>query len=319
MRIAITGSEGYLAGALIHMLATSAQFQDKNTPELLLLDVLPGGDGDGDITRSEVRLAVRDWNPDVIVNFAGLSGETRSSRDTYKAWAVNAYAPNQLRKLVSRALFIQASTCSIYDAGHKESSYAASKMYAEEILQLFSPNDLILPRFGTVFGWSESDRMRWDLPLHRMALDAVDKREITIPKDRMDRPWTLICDLMDAVCRWINAYAEGFRFKSAGPFPVVSFNATLNDIAGVLQEITTCKITYTEATEQYKDKRNYAAPGTLGGHTARAHVGEMVNQIVEKAYERSLSESASALPAKAGGQVRLDGPHLKAPDDGATG
>lgn len=296
------------------MLAHSSFFSNDKEAELLLVDVLPGGDfdstGDGDITRKEVQQAISDWKPDAIVNFAGISGESSSKKDVDKAWDVNAFAPVRLRRAVPWVLFIQASTCSIYDTASHKSTYAEAKRVAETELLAIGKEDLILPRFGTVFGISPAGRTRWDLPIHRMIFEAVDKGEIQIPREEMRRPWTLICDLMDVIVRWLNAYQDGHRFECAGPMPVVSFNARMHEIADVVQQMTTCKIKH---KDNDPDTRTYSAPDVLGGHTTARHVAEMLSDVVEKAYEKSLG--ALAPPSPAQGHLPFPSAGFFSPDD----
>jgi dTDP-4-dehydrorhamnose reductase len=286
MRVFISGSEGYIGSALVHVIKRSgALFKEGRAPDLLCFDKVNGIAED--ILEEDAIEFVKDWKPDAVVNLAGLSGQEKSNADKELAYRTNAEAPVRLREeLLYDALFIQASTCSIYDRRWSDSLYARSKQRAEKDLLLLGGQNLILPRFGTVFGYNPV-QMRWDLPMHRMFLDAVEKGVISIPPQEMWRPWTPLPYLADVITRWLGSASYGARFSNEYPMPIVSANAPLSVVAqGVKDMVPGTVIHMTENP----DRRDYSAPQILGPLWPQAieQTRAALSQILIAAYETVL-------------------------------
>lgn len=190
MKILLTGHRGYLGSALTYWL-------QKRGHQILGIDVK-------DHPNSNI-LQIRpqdfpDFNPDVILNFAGISGVHACEAKPEDAWNVNAEAPQRLARLWKSARFIQASTATVYS--DVDSVYKQSKFDAEEYLKADADDrdaHTIICRFGTVFGIFEGNTPRWDLPLHAMVRDAVRKGEITVENGLATRPWLSIHRLVSTV------------------------------------------------------------------------------------------------------------------------
>jgi nucleoside-diphosphate-sugar epimerase len=308
VRVTVTGAKGYIGSALVHALR-------KKTPEIATIQEIDSAGTEDlaqDITTRACRDAIQEFDPDVIINLAGISGEGAAKEDIAQAWTVNARAPVLLFRTCPRALFIQAGTCSSYDRQARDSEYAYSKISAERGLAAESLGDgLVLFRFGTVVGPNHYGKMRWELPLHKMAFDAVDKGVIRIPDYRLDRPWLLLCDLIDAMSRLVVETWQGHTYYHPTPIPLVTTNADLGNMATAITKVVPARI---EKVEGHKDNRNYSAVSLTGGHGMVPHFFEVLNALVEKAYEHSLISTVEA-----DGEVRGGGPAPTSPDDGADG
>lgn len=287
MRIVVTGSEGYIGSAVCFMLR---QCFNPSAPavEVLSLDVKAGDRGD--ITKKETLASVFEFHPDLVINLAGVSGES-AARDINRddLWAVNAVAPVQLRKAAYGALFVQAGTTSALDENAGDSLYASSKLAAERGLTELEPykGELVLLRFGTVVGRLKETSLpfRWDLPIHRMIKDAVTKKKITIPLQRIDRPWLALDELLEVLGRLVLEKAGEFRISSPHPVPVVSWNATLEKVAQFVATETGAEI---ERDAGHKDLRSYSSVPLAGGRWNPKDAGSIICGVIAAAKEEFL-------------------------------
>jgi nucleoside-diphosphate-sugar epimerase len=282
MKILITGSEGYIGSALVDVL----QSDPRARFDLKLVDIKNGPRED--IVEPVCRHDIGNWCPDVIVNLAGVSGIAAADREGRKrVFEVNSTAAGLLRDTAPCALFIQAGSMSSYDRDCKNSPYAWSKTLAERSLSR-ALGPLVLFRFGTLFGFSAKGKTRWDLPGHKIILDAVDKGVISVPAQRMNRPWLLLPDLLDSIVRLVTDYSAGYDFRFDTPIPVVTFNESLHNMAKSARELTQAKIVY---KEDHKDTRTYSAPALCGGPDFVRYAKVMFQTMVKEAYEHSLKSA----------------------------
>lgn len=263
MRVTITGSAGYIGSALWPKLASMGCV-------LQLVD--PKYDKANDITTLQTREEIRDFQPDLVINLAGIGGEKQCKEHTDLAYKVNAQAPRHLRDMVPTAVFIQAGTCSCYDEHWAKSEYATTKRMAENSLLI---RRSVVFRFGTLVGCSST--MRWDLPVHKMVWDAVTTGKITIPAQRLDRPWLFLQDLIVRLVHVAREVRRDAFFAEPGPIPMVSQNETLEYMASWVAKYTRAKIVF---NEDHKDLRSYSAVAIAQQST---QVGLIIKKLVEAA------------------------------------
>lgn len=224
MKILLTGHRGYLGSALTYWL-------QKRNHQILGIDVK-------DHPNSNI-LQIRpqdfpDFNPDAIVNFAGISGVSACEADPEGAWNVNAEAPQRLASLWKSAKFIQASTATIYS--DINSVYKQSKLDAEDYLKSDADDrdaHTYLCRFGTVFGVFEgiTDHIRWDLPLHAMVRAAV-RGEIVVENGSAVRPWLSIHRLVSTVTDLIETdLSSDIAYDVVQLHELAEYNFTFRQIA----------------------------------------------------------------------------------------
>lgn len=191
-KILLTGSEGYLGSALLTALMVRNPEHD-----VLPLDIEHSIRED--IRTFDPHLIQKGWQPDVIFNFAGLSGVAACADRESEAFEINADGPARLALMFPQARFIQASTATLYSP--IKSVYRDSKEAAEaNLIDCASDREgpIYLCRFGTVFGATWTKKIRWDLPLHKMIKDARETGFITVTGDAL-RPWLSIRRLVDIV------------------------------------------------------------------------------------------------------------------------
>ena len=150
-----------------------------------------------------------------IVQLSGLVGDPACKINENLTWIENVVVNNNI-SLISDALKIPkvifASSCSVYGLQDKKvnensklnplSLYAKSKIESEKI---FSKNFLhtktIILRFATVYGLS--DRMRFDLVVNKMTLDAIKKKKISVFNPNAYRPLIHVKDIAQGIYRTI--------------------------------------------------------------------------------------------------------------------
>lgn len=150
------------------------------------------------------------------------------------------------------------STCSVYGANTKPvteesttnplSIYAQTKLEAEKFLK---NNNSLIFRLGTAFGISDTySRIRMDLAVNYMTMNAVKNKQLTIFGGKQWRPFIHV----KAVGQIIT---ENLDSDHTGIYNLATTNATIIEVAREIQEITQCKIITTD--QQFEDNRSYKA------------------------------------------------------------
>lgn len=201
------------------------------------------------LVRTDVRLLKPDivGMADVVCDLATLSNDAAGDLDPEITYSVNYRARRRIG-LLAKALgvkrYILASSASVYGpyAGKEASEtsppnpisvYARCNRLTEE--DLFKLNDeefaVTSLRGGTMFGLSR--RMRFDVVLNSMVLDAFKSKKITIRGDgRQQRPLIHVQDVARAFVEVVEAPAE----KVAGQaFNLSLGNFSIRDIAQRIQ------------------------------------------------------------------------------------
>ena len=262
MRVAVTGSSGYLGSLLVSKL----KFADYEVGEW---DSKAGPEGD--LLRPEVRAALVAWGPDVVFNLAGLSGEGACRAASDKGLAINAKMPALLRaELGPECLFVQASSASIMGlVGANVTPYAYSKWAAEQGLKGFA--NTILARFGTLFGYNGGPGMRWDLAANLMCKTAAQEGVIRLEGPDRWRPWISVGRLAEELCGLVDPLCYGATYRDwSGPLPVAAFNATLRTMAEKVQQASWASKAQTRIKLEIvkspnEDRRNYSMPALIAG------------------------------------------------------
>lgn len=220
--VLLTGGAGYVGSVLANFLASSG-FKvivlDKlffgnpflNTPEILVLkkDVR-------DISESDL-VGVTD-----VIDLAAISNDAAGDLDKQLTIDINYRARERLQKLcvstgVSR--YLLASSSSVYgfqeNIVNEESPinpltiYAEANALAEKSAMDLSKADTVFSaiRQGTVYGASR--RMRYDLVVNAMALEAIQGNPIRLLRDgKQWRPLVHVLDSSRAILRILDAPRE---------------------------------------------------------------------------------------------------------------
>jgi dTDP-4-dehydrorhamnose reductase len=168
-----------------------------------------------------IRRAIREYEPDVIVNAAAYTAVDQAEADTELAFRVNADAPALMAEEAkrARALFVTYSTDYVFD-GRKESpyteldppnplnTYAASKLAGDRAVEDVGGAYLIL-RTSWVYGPRGKNFLRTIMKL------AVEREELRIVDDQVGAP-TSSEDIAQATGQMIRQLAGQSRLQALG-------------------------------------------------------------------------------------------------------
>jgi len=291
MNVLVTGGAGYCGSVLVPKLLKAGHV-------VVVVDALWFGKNLEDhenllIVNRDIREGVSCKHFDAVIHLAGIANDPCGELDAKLTWEVNVLATMRLADAAARAgvkQFIFASSASVYGLkGDKEvteedtlapvSDYNKTKMCAERILLSYAPRmGVQIVRPATICGLSP--RMRYDVMVNMLTMQAVTKRKITAHcgehGGNLMRPNTHIQDICALYCFLIER-PELTGIWNAG-FENLSTQATAEMIAEEVEaeiEIT-----------QVKDKRSYAvdssrllATGFKPKHSVRDAIREIARAL----------------------------------------
>jgi len=268
LNVLITGHKGYLGSILSERLAANNQVNligfDNCIYDKELSDKIKTDDF------RQIDFA-KLGKVDVIIHLAGLSTNYDPPEKIYSdlAMEINYEATMRFAVKAKEAgvkKFIFASSASVYgdsdtDRVNEDSkpnpltSYAKSKLYAEE--GLLKLNDeffsTVILRMVTLFGLSE--RMRFDVIVNNLILSSLVNNKIVLQSDGMaTRPQVHVRD----VCKVYEALVTGDYRNANGQIINIGredYNVTVLSIAERLSEVLKCEIVL--GKEKTVDKRSY--------------------------------------------------------------
>ncbi|HEX2033075.1 MAG TPA: aminotransferase class I/II-fold pyridoxal phosphate-dependent enzyme [Chloroflexota bacterium] len=228
-RVLVTGGAGYLGSVLVPTLLDEGYDVDvfdrflfgreplaavSEHPRLRLIE--------GDITRLAEHNGFLEGT-DAVIHLAALSNDPTCDLRPEMTQRVNFEATTELARRCARAgvrRFIFASSCSVYGANpsplvdelselHPVSLYAQKKAEAERaLLSLPAPGMTITAlRMATLYGLSP--RMRFDLAINLMVMNAVTRRAIyVLGGGRQWRPFLHVADATQAFLTTLQTHPE---------------------------------------------------------------------------------------------------------------
>ena len=233
---------------------------------------------------------------DAIIHLSSIANDPCGDLDPKLTWEVSALATMQLadkavRKGVKR--FIYASSGSVY--GTKDelqvtedlelkpiSEYNKTKMVAERVLLSYS-NDMAVQiiRPATVCGYSP--RMRLDVSVNMLTMQALAKRRITVFGGQQTRPNIHIDDITDLYAFMLD-HPEHSGIYNAG-----FENISIMDIAKQVTTYAEAEITVTDSN----DPRSYRVNSDkllATGFRPKKTVGHAIREIIEKYHSGELKD-----------------------------
>jgi nucleoside-diphosphate-sugar epimerase len=252
-RVIVTGGAGYIGNHLVNSLISSGKHvtvidNGSHAPQILEQALRSGM---CDLVRSDIRdpasTAEAYRGCTAVFHLASIVGAPACNADRKSASSINVTGTEVVASLCAKfsiERFIFASTCSVYGISSQlinEASpvnpcdfYAETKVEAEAILQHYTGSLSVWSlRFGTAFGLSS--RMRTDLVVNAMVVDAAGKGVITVRAPNNWRPF-VHCRDIGRICAAAQSWPvpnESFETANVG---FAQGNLRLIDLAKAIQQ-----------------------------------------------------------------------------------
>lgn len=225
---------------------------------------------------------------DAIIHLSSVANDPCGDLDPKLTWEISALATMQLadkavRKGVKR--FIYASSGSVYGIKDEPqvtedlelkpiSEYNKTKMVAERVLLSYA-NDMIVQiiRPATVCGYSP--RMRLDVSVNMLAMQALSKHRITVFGGKQTRPNIHIDDITDAYLFMLD------HPEHAGIFNAGFENISIMEIAERVAHQVEAEVIVTASN----DPRSYRVNSDkllATGFKPKKTVNDAIREIIEK-------------------------------------
>ena len=288
MKILVTGACGYKGTVLVPKLLVLGH-------EVIALDIMWFGNflrphPKLTVIRGDVRDAgaIELDGVEAIIHLSSVANDPCGDLDPKLTWEISALATMQLadkavRKGVKR--FIYASSGSVYGVKDEPqvtedlelkpiSEYNKTKMVAERVLLSYA-NDLVVQivRPATVCGYSP--RMRLDVSVNMLTMQALAREHITVFGGQQTRPNIHIDDITDLYLFMLE------HPEHAGIYNAGFENISIMEIAERVIEHAPARITVTESN----DPRSYTvnsdkllATGFRPKKTVNDAIGELVHK-----------------------------------------
>ncbi|MDA8716498.1 SDR family oxidoreductase [Alphaproteobacteria bacterium] len=233
---------------------------------------------------------------DTVIHLASVANDPCADLAPMLTWEVSCLATQQLMDKAARSgvkNFIYASSGSVYGVKEEEqitedlpldpiSEYNKTKMIAERVLLSYSEQMSIqIVRPATVCGYSP--RMRLDVSVNMLTMQALKNRKITVFGGKQVRPNIHIQDI-------IGVYI--FLLKNPGIQGVFNAgfeNISILDIANRVQEIIPAEIVVTESN----DPRSYRMNSDKlinAGFVPKYCIDDAIKEIKNKVEEGVLQD-----------------------------
>jgi len=260
MNILVTGACGYKGTVLVPKLLAAGH-------NVRALDTMWFGDFLCEHHNLEhVKADVRDVNSidmeniDIVIHLASIANDPCGDLNPKLTWEVSALASMQIADKAARTgvnQFIYASSGSVYGLKDEEdvtedlelvplSEYNKTKMVSERVLLSYQDKMAVqIIRPATVCGWSP--RMRLDVAVNLLTMQALTKGEITVLGGQQTRPNIHIDDITDVYMFMIN------NPKTTGVYNAGFENISILEIAELVSSKTGAKIEIKDSN----DPRSY--------------------------------------------------------------
>lgn len=296
MKVFVTGGCGYQGTVLVPKLLARGH-------EVIAFDIMWFGNYlkphpslkvvKGDVRNSE---EIELDGVDAIIHLSSVANDPCGDLDPKLTWEVSALATMQLadkaaRKGVKR--FIYASSGSVYGIKDEPqvtedlelkpiSGYNKTKMVAERVLLSYA-NDMVVQilRPATVCGFSP--RMRLDVSVNMLTMQALSKRRMTVFGGGQTRPNIHIDDITDAYLFMLD------HPEHAGIYNAGFENLSIMDIAKRVTSYVQAEITVTESN----DPRSYRINSDkllATGFGPKKTVDDAIREIVVKYHSGELND-----------------------------
>jgi len=298
MRIFVTGACGYKGTVLVPKLLAAGHavtafdimwFGNYLTPHPNLTVV------QGDIREAD-KLDLKGF--DAIIHLSSVANDPCSDLDPLLTWEISCLATMRLADQAVRQgvpHFIYASSGSVYGLKDEDqvtedleliplSEYNKTKMVGERVLLSYSDRMVVqIIRPATVCGLSP--RMRLDVAVNLLTMQALTKGEITVLGGEQTRPNIHIDDITDLYCFLLN------RPDVTGVYNAGFENISILDIAKMATRHANAKITIKPSN----DPRSYRVNSNkllATGFKPKKTVEDAIVEICKAFHQGSLKDEA---------------------------
>lgn len=297
MKVLVTGGCGYKGTVLVPKLLSRGH-------EVTVVDALWFGNFLGAhpnlrVLKADVRNIdeIPVAGSDAIIHLASVANDPCGDLDPKLTWEISALATMQLAEVAKREgvrQFIYASSGSVYGIKEEEqvtedlslkpiSEYNKTKMVAERVLLSYQ-NDFIVQivRPATVCGFSP--RMRLDVSVNMLAMQALTNRVITVFGGSQVRPNIHIDDITDLYLFLLDKGAAVQGIYNAG-----FENISILDIAKKVTGRVPAEIRVTQSN----DPRSYRVNSDkllATGFRPKKTVDDAIAEIIDKFRENALRD-----------------------------
>lgn len=290
MKILVTGGCGYKGSVLVPKLLAKGH-------EVTVVDIMWFGNYLEQhprlkVIQADIRHLQKEWvnDKEAIIHLASVANDPCSELDPKLSWEVGALSTMQLADLAVKegvSQFIYASSGSVYGVSDEPqvtentplnpiTEYNKNKMVSERVLLSYA-NDMIVQivRPATVCGYSP--RMRLDVSVNMLTMQALTKGLITVFGGDQTRPNIHIDDITDL-------YLFLLDKKIAGVFNAGFENLSISDIAKQIVSIVPAEIKISVSN----DPRSYRVnsdkllrTGFKPTHSVQSAIKELVSYFKE--------------------------------------
>ena len=240
------------------------------------------------------RLGGIDWSGiDTVFHLAGIANDPSVELNPHTSWEVNVLATMRLADRAARSgvrQFIFPSSGAVYGVRTEPhitedldlmpiSDYNKTKMVAERVVMSYSDSMVTtIFRPATVCGFSP--RMRLDLAVNGLTMQALTNKKMTVFGGNQVRPNIHIDDLVDL-------YLFAVEHRLAGVFNAAFENLTVLEIAALIAERVPAEIEVTSSS----DPRSYRLCSDrvrAAGFNPRRNVGIAIEELADAYREGRL-------------------------------
>lgn len=226
---------------------------------------------------------------DTVIHLANIANDPCGDLNSKLVWEVNALASMRLvEKAISHGVkqFIYASSGSVYGVKEEEqviedlslvpiSDYNKTKMISERVLLSYEDQICLqIVRPATVCGYSP--RMRLDVSVNMLTMQALKNKRITVFGGKQTRPNIHIKDMINVYLHFLEKGTSISGIYNAG-----FENISILDIANRVQEKIDAEVVVTESN----DPRSYRLNSDkilATGFKQEYGVDYGINEVIEK-------------------------------------
>ncbi|MBU0502243.1 MAG: SDR family oxidoreductase, partial [Candidatus Margulisbacteria bacterium] len=274
--VLVTGGAGYIGAVLVRKLLEQGE-------KVRVYDKLYFGDSALDEVKDKIELipgGVRDFRDDLLDNvkcvmhLGSLSNDPTAEFDPKANKEINFEGTMKVAEACKRCgvkRFTFASSCAVYGfhlegiadekfTPNPQSEYAQSKLDAENGLKSLADHDFcpVIIRQATVFGFSP--RMRWDLVVNTMTMDAFAKGRLHVYCAGDN--WRPLVEVRDVAAAHILAMKAEESGVSGEIFNLVKRNFRILELGYLVAEVLKQKRKIeVEVLHGTKESRSYRVAG----------------------------------------------------------